>query len=103
MKKKDANIYCLRDTHFVFEWEEEILKEWDGRGFFSYKASNARGVAILFDKNTNFVIKRVKSDTDGNYVALSIQFGFLEFSLIVLYGPNSDFPELFELYKKTSY
>ena len=57
--------------------EEKILKEWDGRGFFSYKASNARGVAILFDKNTNFVIKRVTSDTDGNDVALSIQFGFL--------------------------
>ena len=23
LKKKDANIYCLQDTHFVFEWKKK--------------------------------------------------------------------------------
>ena len=91
----NANIYCLQDTHFIFENEEDILKKWGGRGVFSYKSSNARGMAILFDQNAKYVIKKSKCDNDGNYVALSIQCGFLEFSLISLYEPNNDHPDYF--------
>ena len=84
LKGKKAHIYCLLDTHFTHSIEDDVLKEWDGIFFFAYKSSSARGVAILFNANT-FVVKKTKCDVNGNYVALSIQCAFLEFSLIALY------------------
>ena len=48
IKRTNANIYCLQDTHFIFENEEDVLNEWGGRGVFSYKSSNARGFEDWF-------------------------------------------------------
>ena len=57
LKGKRAHIYCLLDTHFTHLIEEDVLKEWGGRGLFAYKSSSARGVAILFDVSAKFVVK----------------------------------------------
>ena len=92
---KHADICCLLDTHFVLEMESFVKSEWGGSCFFANKSSNARGVAILFDKKFQCEVKRIVCDKNGNYVALSLCIGHFEFSLIALYAPNEDCPNFF--------
>ena len=93
---KHANICCLQDTHFVPEIEYAVKLEWSGNCLFANKHSNARGVAVLFDKNCQCEVKKQICDKKGNYVALSLCIGRFEFSLIALYAPNDDCPSFFE-------
>ena len=55
---KHANICCLQDTHFVPEIEYAVKLEWSGNCLFANKHSNARGVAVLFDKNCQCEVKK---------------------------------------------
>ena len=96
LNAKHASICCLQDTHFVPEIESVVKQEWDGTCFFANKCSNARGVAILFDVNIQCEVKKQICDKNGNFIALSICMGQLEFSLIALYAPNDDCPMFFQ-------
>ena len=64
------NIYCLQDTHFTLETENDIRTLWGYDCFFSSYSSNSRGVAILFKNNFEFSVSKVKGDSDGNYIIL---------------------------------
>ena len=51
MKEKRPNILCLQDTHWTHSDEKLIKQNWDGEVIIHGVKKNARGVAILFDKN----------------------------------------------------
>ena len=52
LNDKNFDIYCLQDTHFTNSDEMHIRNRWDGKCFFGpAPQSNARGVAIFFNKN----------------------------------------------------
>ena len=72
LKSKDYNIYCLQDTHFTEQEEVLIRRQWGGKCFFNSFASNQRGVAIMFNSNTEFVIHKTKIDDTGNLIALDL-------------------------------
>ena len=66
-----------------------------------YFRSNARGVAILFNKNLNYNIHKQILDNQGNYIILDISIHNQHFSLINIYGPNTDNPNFFqEIFQK---
>ena len=72
LKEKQANIYCLQDTHFTKQIEKDVENEWGYKlcHFSSYK-SNARGVAIMFHDKLDYEIIREEQDNKfGNYLAL---------------------------------
>lgn len=69
LKAKRFQICCLQDTHFVVEEEAAIKRFWGDNCFFSHKASNARGVAILFGEGVQFHVKQVERSNQGNFVA----------------------------------
>lgn len=101
LKNMNFDIYCLQDTHFTESDEKLIRNLWDNDCIFSNFRSNARGVAILFNKNLNYNIHNQISDNLGNYIILDISIHNQHFSLINIYGPNTDNPKFFqEIFQK---
>lgn len=97
LKEKDCHIYCLQDTHFCPGTDEKLVRaRWDGDCFFSSLKSNARGVAILFNKNFEYKVHKCESDPNGNYVLLDLTIESNRLTLVSIYGPNSDDPAFYE-------
>ena len=78
-----------------------IYTQWNGEIFCSYGSSNSRGTAILFNRNIDIQVKNYYIDENGNYVILDLCYEESCFTLINLYGPNTDTPSFFEkIFKK---
>ena len=97
LNDKNFDIYCLQDTHFTNSDEMHIRNRWDGKCFFGpAPQSNARGVAIFFNKNVDCKIHKHKHDTDGNFLILDITIWDKRLTLVNIYGPNKDEPKFYE-------
>ena len=95
------DIYSLQETHFKDEDEILIRTHWNNDCFFNNFKSNARGVAILFNRNVEYKIHKHISDKDGNFIILDMTVHNQRFTLSNLYGPNSHNPGFYiELCKK---
>ena len=96
LKQKKFSIIFLQDTHFESKLEKQIRSEWGYEIFFSSYTSQARGVAILFNNNFDFQVKKEVKDEQGNFLILTIKTMLKELTLVNLYGPNRDNPEFYE-------
>ena len=81
IKKLNADIYCLQDTHFTSKLTKEIYTEWNGECVLSIARSNARGVSILFKKNLQYIKHKTISDENGNFLLLDLTIDEKRFSL----------------------
>ena len=95
LRNMNHNIYCLQDTHFTLETENDIRTLWGYDCFFSTYSSNSRGVAILFKNNFEFSVSKVKGDSDGNYIILEFTTEGKKLLLCCIYGPNNDDPSFY--------
>lgn len=96
LRGMNYNIYCLQDTHFTPEKENDIRNMWDFNCFFSSFSSNSRGIAILFSNNFDVKVHKEKGDVDGNYLMLDFTTEEKRLLLCCLYGPNNDNPAFYE-------
>ena len=62
---------------------------------FRIGQSNARGVAILINTNTQAKVEKVHSDTQGRHLVARVLYQETEFILTNIYAPNNDEPEFF--------
>ena len=95
LKSKKHSIYFLQDTHFEDKMERYILSERGYQGYFSNYASNSRGVAILFNNNFEFKVKRLYKGNDGNSLMVHMVVNQTDYLLVNIYGPNRDDPEFY--------
>ncbi len=58
LRQKSYSIYLLQDTHFDPKMENCIRAEWGYKSYFASYNSNSRGVAILFNNNFEFLVKK---------------------------------------------
>jgi exonuclease III len=63
---------------------------------FSFYKSNARGVGILFKRNLDLKVHQSFVDEKGNYIVLDLSVNSKQFTLINVYGPNTDQPKFYE-------
>ena len=96
LNEKQPDILCLQDVHFTKEVESQVKTEWGDVCFFSHGTSNSRGVAILFKDTIDVTIHDVMSDPSGNWLALDFTFEYMRFTLMSIYGPNTDQPEFYD-------
>ena len=100
LKNKKHSVYFLQDTHFEPKLENYIKSEWGYECYFASHSSNARGVAILFNNNFEFKVKKINKDTNGNFIVIVLEIKKEDYVLVNLYGPNRDEPDFFRrLYK----
>ena len=95
LRQKSYSIYLLQDTHFDPKMENCIRAEWGYKSYFASYNSNSRGVAILFNNNLDFFVKKVYKDMLGNYIFVTVTIMDREFLIVSLYGPNRDDPEFY--------
>jgi len=96
LKEKNIQIACLQDIHINEKMEKYVKAEWGLVSIISHYTSNARGVAILFNKNFEYTIHKYKCDPNGNFVALDVTLeNYVRLTLINIYGPNEDNPDFY--------
>ena len=91
-----SDILCLSDTSFSKSIHKVNKNETNYFCHFSSFSSNARGVAILVNKNCPVKIEFFSKDEDGNLLWLKCEFDDHKFMLGAIYGPNDDNPLFFE-------
>ena len=95
LRNKNHSIYFLQDTHFEETIESYIRSEWGYEGYFSSYNSNSRGVAILFNNNFEFKVKKVYKGGDGNSLMILCEVREEDFLFVNIYGPNRDNPDFY--------
>lgn len=95
LRQKDYTTYFLCDTHFTKKEEKQIRAEWGYECYFSSYNSQSRGVAILFNNNFDFKVKKVIHDINGNYLIIVIRTMERDIALANIYGPNRDNPDFY--------
>ena len=100
LRNKKYSVYFLQDTHFEKNMEKYISAEWGYQACFSSYTSNSRGVAILFNNNFEFKLKRVIKDDLGNFIIALVEIQNSNFLFVNIYGPNRDDPEFYNNLKQ---
>jgi len=62
--------------------------QWHTDAYFSFYASNSRGVAILFKISFEFKVHRDIKDKNGNFIILDITVSDYRFTLVAVYVPK---------------
>ena len=95
LRNKAFSIYLLQDTHFSVKLENYIRAEWGYECYFASHNSSSRGVAIMFNNNFEFEVKKVYKERAGNYILLLVKMLGKEFLICNVYGPNRDEPDFY--------
>ena len=97
LRKKEANIYCLQETHLKTESENFIRASWGYNVWLCGSETNKNGVAILFNNNFEYKLFDVIRDPHGCYIVMKLEILNKKLTLVNLYGPsNNDRPEFFD-------
>ena len=97
LQSTDSNIICLQDTHLIPEQERAIKSFWENEFILHGTKTNARGVAIFFNRHFEYKILNAHKDNIGNMLTLDLLI-HNEFTirLINTYAPNQDQPDFFD-------
>lgn len=96
LKRKEADIYMLQETHSLEEDSNRWLNEWGGEGFFAHGEARCRGVAVLLKPGSGIQIKLIKADPNGRYLIAEAETKGASVTLVNIYGPNTDSPSIYE-------
>ena len=98
LKKKRPDIILLSDTRISKDIEPLVKAEWGGKANFSSFTSQARGVAIFFNKNfaVEIIEESIFNDKSGNFTVLNVKYENFIITLACIYGPNNDDPIFFK-------
>ena len=91
----DIDIALLQEVHSTTSTIQQWEREWTHKWACSHGTSNARGVAVLYNKTKVFCKSEIK-DQDGRYIILNAQIEDEDITICNLYGPNEDNPLFFE-------
>ena len=93
-----ADIICIQETHSTKKVEHIWRNEWGGRIIFSHGTSKARGICLLFNRNTYLNITNISGDYEGRVICCEVSEGSYSDSITIcaVYAPNSDSPAFFD-------
>ena len=70
--------------------------EWGSKIWFSHGNTNARGVAILFEKGMDYMVHNTIISEEGRFILLYITMAKSKWLLVNVYAPNKDDPTFFD-------
>ena len=80
--------------------EPYVKSEWGYKVYMSPFRSNRRGVMILLNNNFEQQVESIKTDPNGNYIILNMTIQGKKVTLVNIYGPNEDNPQLYRNLKE---
>ena len=90
LKKLNAEIIFLQETHLKIADHNRLRKTWIGQIFHSNFNNKARGAAILIHKKILFTPSQTISDPQGRFVIVSGSLFNTPVILASVYAPNWD-------------
>lgn len=85
----------IQETHLSHKEHAKLRQEWvDQQYSSSSEGRRKRGVAILVNKSVYFCHNKTFSDKEGRYVMITGTIGGAKITLLNLYAPNEDCPNL---------
>ena len=93
--RKRAKILCLQESHSDSKSEKLWRSEFGGEILYSHGETNARGVCILFSKQSGVKIIRSKHDEEGRILICEIEVDGHRCVITNIYAPNYDCPAFF--------
>ena len=82
MKRQEADICLLQETHCVKSCENIWSTQWGSDGVYANGTSEARGVAIFFQNNLRNKISDTIRDENGRFVICKLR---LNLTLIIVW------------------
>ena len=95
-RQKKVDIVLLQETHSTPKFKNIWRNDWGGNIIYSHGEGNARGAAILFDKNLDYKVCKTEMDQDGRYVICKVKVEDKIMLICNCYAPNTDEPAFFE-------
>ena len=95
IKKKNPDFIIVCDTRICKSIENTVREEWGGTCIFNSFSSQARGVAIFIKKECTAKIIDKFCDSEGNILAILLDFQEKTILMEGIYGPNSDSPSFY--------
>ena len=93
IKEQDPTICCLQETHLTSKDKQRLrVKGWKTILQANSKEKKA-DVAMLISDKTDFKIRQVKRDTEGQYIMIKGTLYQEEMTLINIYAPNTGAPK----------
>ena len=90
---KNFDIMFLQEVHSTSKITKFWSSSWGNKIWFSHGPSNARGVAIMFNKTSKIQVHNVITSNDGCYLLLYCSLNKIKLLLVNIYAPNNDDPE----------
>ena len=87
-KKQKADIVLIQETHWCKDIEHIIRSEWKGSAFFNHGTRNARGVAILIKKQSEFKLMSEYKDQNGRFLLVQCKVHEHIYIVVNVYAPN---------------
>lgn len=80
----------LQEAHSTPKTERVWTSEWGGKAFYSHGLSNARGVMILFPRNSDLQVLQRFQDSKGRLLILEVKKGDSSFVIGNIYAPTQE-------------
>lgn len=101
LKHNKVDIAFIQETHFKGEEALKLKYGWVGHVFHSSFSSKRNGVAILVNKNLNFIPTGQVKDDEGRMVCLQAMINGTTVVLCNIYAPNIGDPNFYYELNKT--
>ncbi len=101
LKHNKVDIAFIQETHFKGEEALKLKYGWVGHVFHSSFSSKRNGVAILVNKNLNFIPTGEVKDDEGRMVCLQAMINGTTVVLCNIYAPNIGDPNFYYELNKT--
>ncbi len=88
LKRNKVDIAFIQETHFKGEEALKLKYGWVGHVFHSSFSSKRNGVAIIVNKNQNFIPTGEVKDDEGRMVCLQAMINGTTVVLCNIYAPN---------------
>lgn len=87
LKKLKTDIAFIQETHLTIHEHKKWRRDWVGQ-VFSSQLTQARGIAILINKNIPITIQETINEPLGRYVLINCQMYSEHWTRLNLYAPN---------------
>ena len=96
IRRNKYDSFLIQETHATYDTAHTWEREWGGKIYRSDGESNARGVAIVCNRNLDINITNVIKDTEGRRLIISFVYEDAQYVLCCIYAPNRDDKNFFQ-------
>ena len=90
-KQQKLDIILVQETHWTPRDIPLLSKEWNVTFYCAGVSTNSKGVSIIINNTFEHTVTKTVLDKDGRYLLINLELPDLCcFSMINVYGPNSD-------------